>query len=196
MKKKILAFTLVIAMLAIMLVSGTLAYFTDEAAKTNTFTVGNVSIVLNEPNWDSTGAAEASDAYPGEALAKDPTVTNDGKNPCFVRISVTGLDQFADSFNGAMITYRTDYADGILGTDWVKHTDGYFYYKKVLPAGETTDALFDQIVIPKELTNDTQTQDIVVTAYAVQAQGARPSFSAVQAMTVEEIAAWMNTCLG
>jgi hypothetical protein len=36
--------------------------------------------------------------------------------------------------------------------------------------------------------------NIEVTAYAVQAQGAKPSFSAVQAMTVAEIAAWFTTC--
>ena len=195
MKRKVLALTLCVAMLAIAIVGGSLAYFSDSAEKTNTFTVGNVSIVLNEPNWDQTGAAEASDVYPGEALAKDPTVTNDGKNPCFVRISVTNLDQFAADFNGAQIIYRTDYVDNALGTNWVKGNDGYFYYSKVLNPGDTTDALFDQIVIPKELTNDTATEDIVVTAYAVQAQGARPSFADVQTMTVAEIAEWMNTCL-
>ena len=196
MKKKILAIVLCVAMLAIAIVGGTMAYFTDDDAKTNTFTVGNVSIVLTEPNWDSTGAAEAFDVYPGEALAKDPTVTNDGANPCFVRISVEGLDQFADDFNGAMITYRTDYVEGALGTDWVLHTDGYFYYTKVLATGATTDALFDQVAMPFALTNSAAAEPIVVTAYAVQAQGARPSFSAVEAMTVEEIADWMDTCLG
>lgn len=195
MRRKILALTLCVAMLAIAIVGGSLAYFFDSDAKTNTFTVGNVSIVLTEPNWDKTGAAEAADVYPGEALAKDPTVTNDGKNPCFVRISVTNLDQFAAEFNGAQIVYRTDYVDNVLGTDWVKADDGYFYYSKVLNPGETTDALFDQIVIPKELINNTATKDIVVTAYAVQAQGARPSFADVEKMTVSEIAEWMNTCL-
>lgn len=196
MKKKILAIVLCIAMLAIAIVGGTMAYFTDNDAKTNTFTVGNVSIVLTEPNWDATGAAEAADVYPGEPLAKDPTVTNDGANPCFVRIKVEGLDQFADDFNGAMITYRTDYVTAALGEHWVLHTDGYFYHNHPLQPGVTTDALFDQIVIPFELTNSAAAEPIVVTAYACQAQGARPSFSAVEAMTVEEIAAWMNTCLG
>lgn len=199
MKKKILAITLCVAMLAIMLVSGTLAYFTDNDAKTNTFTVGNVSIVLNEPKWDAGGAAEAAEVYPGEALAKDPTVTNDGKNPCFVRVSVTGWDALIKAgLSSNNITYRTDYTDNKLGTDWELHTDGYFYYKKVLPAGATTDALFDQIVIPTDVVNDTTggSYKLEVKAYACQAQGARSSFSAVEAMTVAEIASWMNTCLG
>lgn len=196
MKKKIFAVTLCVAMVAIMLVSGTLAYFTDNDEKTNTFTVGNVSIVLTEPKWDAEGAAEALDAYPGEPLAKDPTVTNDGKNPCFVRIAITGLDQFVETYGeDAMIKYRTDYVVDALSADWTLHTDGYYYYNKVLAAGATTDALFDQIVMPTQLTNNAETTGIVVTAYAVQAQGARPSFSAVEAMTVAEIAEWMDTCL-
>lgn len=193
-KKKILALCLIVCLLATAVVGGTLAYFTDSDEATNTFTVGNVDIDLTEPNWDATGKAEAEDVYPGEALAKDPTVTNIGKNPCFVRVKVTNLDQFAADFGGAMITYRTDYVDGALGENWVLHTDGYFYYTKVLESGVTTDALFDQIVIPFAVTNNAVTKDIVVKAYAVQAQGARPSFAAVEAMTVEEIAAWMATC--
>lgn len=51
MKKKILAITLCVAMLAIMLVSGTLAYFTDADAKTNVITVGNVSAKLYESKY-------------------------------------------------------------------------------------------------------------------------------------------------
>lgn len=76
------------------------------------------------------------------------------------------------------------------------HTDGYFYYNKVLEVGAKTDALFDQIVIPTDLTNGDATTkfNVVVTAEAVQAQGARASWAAVQTMTVEDIAAWFGTC--
>lgn len=192
MKKKVLSIFLVVALVAIAAM-GTLAYFTDTDDATNTFTVGNVSILLTEPNWEGEGSEDAPEVYPGEALAKDPTVTNDGANPCFVRISVTGLNCLGDA---GMITYRTDYVDGKLGDNWVKHTDGYYYYTKVLAVDATTDALFDQIVIPTALTNgDGETEyDIDVAAQAVQAQGAKPSFSDVEAMTVAEIAAWFTTC--
>ena len=156
--------------------------------------MGNVSIDLTEPNWDSQGSEDAPEVYPGEPLAKDPTVKNDGANPCFVRISVTGLNCLGDA---GMITYRTDYVADKLGDNWVKHTDGYYYYSKVLAVGETTDALFDQIVMPTGLTNGdgTTSYDIDVKAEAVQAQGAKASWSAVQTMTVEEIAAWFTTCM-
>lgn len=191
--KKILALVLVICLAMAIGVGATLAYFTAEDTAKNEFTVGNVKIDLTEPKWDENGSKEAPEVYPGEALAKDPTVKNIGANPCFLRIKVTGLDCLG---NAGMITYRTDYVDGALGTDWALHTDGYFYYTKVLAAGETTDALFDQIVIPTGLENGDGSfiYEINVTAYAVQAQGAKPSFSAVEAMTVEEIAAWFTTC--
>lgn len=193
-KRKILALASAVCMVAILAIGGTLAYFTSTKEATNTFTVGNVDITLTEPNWEGSGSQDAPEVYPGEPLAKDPTVTNDGANPCFVRIKVTGLDCLAPAGN---ITYRTDYVDGKLGDNWERHTDGYFYYKKVLEVGKTTDALFDQIVIPTNLTNgDAKTKfNVVVTAEAVQAQGAKASWSAVQAMTVSDIAAWFGTCM-
>ena len=189
-KKKIVSLCLA-AVLVVMAVAGaTVAYFTDTDSKDNTFTVGNVDITLTEPSWNTNGQ-ESDDVYPGEPLKKDPTVENVGKNPCFVRIKVENLDQFDQK---GMITYRTDYVTGKLGTDWVLHTDGYFYYTKVLAVGETTDALFDQIVMPTGLTGGEAAEDIVVTAQAVQAQGAKASFAAVETMTVAEIAAWFTTC--
>lgn len=190
-KKKIVSLCLAAVLVVMAIAGATVAYFTDTDAKDNTFTVGNVGITLTEPNWEGSGKEDAPEVYPGEPLAKDPTVTNVGSNPCFVRISVANLKQFGDKGD---ITYRTDYVTGALGTDWVLHTDGYFYYTKVLAVNEATPALFDQIVMPTGLTGNETTLPIIVTAQAVQAQGAKPSFAAVQAMTVEEIAAWFTTC--
>lgn len=48
MKKKIVALTLVVAMLAIAVIGGTLAYFTDTEKATNVMTVGKVDIDLEE----------------------------------------------------------------------------------------------------------------------------------------------------
>ena len=192
-KKKILVLAVSVCLVAILAIGGTLAYFTDEEEATNTFTVGNVDITLTEPNWEGTGSQDAPEVYPGEPLAKDPTVTNTGANPCFVRIKVTGLDCLAPAGN---IQLRTGGVIGALGADWEKSGD-YYYYKKVLAVGESNSALFDHIVIPTGLENgDAETEfNVVVTAEAVQAQGAKASWAAVQTMTVEEIAAWFTTCM-
>ena len=197
MKKKIVAIALVACLALTVIAGATLAYFTDKTeVKENVFTVGNVDITLTEPKWDANGTQDAPEVYPGEKLAKDPTVENVGANPCFVRIKVTGLDCLAPA---GLITLKTDYVEGI-SAEWVEYEGYYYYYKDgcgVLAAGVKTDALFDQIVIPTDLKNgDAQTEfHVDVYAEAVQAQGAKdPNWAAVQGMTVAEIAAWFATC--
>ena len=58
MKKKILALCLVVAMLAIAIVGGTLAYFTDTDEATNTFTTAKVNIALIEQQRGENGLEE------------------------------------------------------------------------------------------------------------------------------------------
>ncbi len=204
MKKKLLSIALIVALVALV-AGGTIAYFSDDDAKTNTFTVGNVDITLTEPNWDASGSQDAPEVYPGEALAKDPTVTNVGANPCFVRVKVEGLDCLGDA---GMITYETANVPGALGAGWVLHTDGYFYYTQPLCVAGTegeswntglddvTTPVFDHIRIPTALENGDGTTEynVVVSAQAVQAQGAKPAWNDVKTMKVEEIAAWFDTC--
>ena len=78
MKKKILAITLCVAMLAIMLVSGTLAYFTDTDAKTNVITVGNVSAKLYESKYHrgATGDSYLKMTGQPEPLENDDIMTD------------------------------------------------------------------------------------------------------------------------
>lgn len=89
MKKKILAITLCVAMLAVMLVSGSLAYFTDTQAKTNTFTMGKVDIELDEPNYVPAADGKLK-VFPGQTYPKDPTITvaSDSED-CYLVATVT-----------------------------------------------------------------------------------------------------------
>lgn len=187
-KKKILSLALAASLAAVAIVGSSLAYFTDKEEKTNILTIGNVDITLTEPNWDAAGAEEAKEMYPGEAVAKDPTVTNVGANPAFVRVKVEWPEDVE-------LSVRTDYQDDKLGDNWELYTDGYYYYTKVLQMEKTTDALFDQIVLSTKTTNgDAKTPyNIVVTAEAIQAQGAAVQWSRVESMTVAEIAAWFTS---
>ena len=71
MRKKLVALSMAVLMLAVAVIGGTLAYFTDTTdAKVNTFEVGNVDINLTEPNWKG----EAT-LMPGTSYDKDPTIT-------------------------------------------------------------------------------------------------------------------------
>ena len=128
--------------------------------------------------------------YPGQVIDKDPVVNNIGKNPAFIRVKVTGLDQFGVD---APIVFLTGGTAGALGENWQDGEDGYYYYMlPVDPEGSTT-ALFDQIQLPASIENDATTTDIVVTAYAVQAQGITATDPA--APTLAELQAWFGTIM-
>ena len=81
MKKKILAMCLCVAMLAIAIVGGTLAYFTDTDAETNVFTTGNVDIDLIEVFDD-----ENAKLMPGIDITKEIYVKNEGTETAYVRV--------------------------------------------------------------------------------------------------------------
>lgn len=190
MKKKILALALVVVLAVTAVTGATLAYFTDNDAKTNTFTVGNVQIELTEPEWEG----KVEKVYPGQVLDKDPTVENTGANPCYVRVKVEGLDYLVKGGNDALkIALKTAGKDGI-NENWTEY-EGYYYYNEVLGVDDTTEALFDQIVIPTALTNadgkeHTKEYNIKVTAYAVQYEGSGLAADAA----VADIANWFKTC--
>lgn len=189
-KKKLLSIGLAASLAAIAVAGSSLAYFTATDEEANEYTIGNVTIDLTEPSWEG-----ADDLYPGEPVAKDPTIENQGANPAFVRIQLTGMEYF---------DYRTNYVTGALGEGWVEH-NGYYYYTTPLAGTETpadeklpiqTTALFNQVVLKSTLGNEVANVEgsIGVVAEAVQAQGARPSFAAVKEMGVEEIADWFAAC--
>ena len=95
MKKKILAIVLCVAMLAIAIVGGTMAYFTDEHEQTNTLTMGKVDIELSEPNYAPTENGKLR-VYPGQSYAKDPTITVDSDSEdCYLVATVT-ISNLAD----------------------------------------------------------------------------------------------------
>lgn len=81
-KKKLLTLVLVLALAAASLVGGTLAYFTDDASATNTFTMGNVEIEVIE-DYD-----QGSNLMPGVDINKDVWVQNIGTNPAYVRVHI------------------------------------------------------------------------------------------------------------
>ena len=102
-KKKIITLALVAIIAVTAIASASIAYFTDTKTATNTFTVGNVKITLDEAPVDEEGKATDGkrvtgndygiDAvYPGAVLDKDPTVHNVGKNPAYIRATVNVSD--------------------------------------------------------------------------------------------------------
>lgn len=87
-KKSILMAAIAVMLVAVLVVGGTLAYFTDTKSATNTFTVGNVKIDLNEQQKGKNGLEpfeQNKQLVPGKsndgnAVSKIVTVTNTSKD--------------------------------------------------------------------------------------------------------------------
>jgi predicted ribosomally synthesized peptide with SipW-like signal peptide len=145
MKKKILALALVVAMLAVAIVSASLAYFTDEDYATNTFTVGEVDIDLQEDFGNTPGENDGIDDtdntkenfYPGVAVNKDVWVVNTSTtgNDAYVRVHVAfpkvlapreAIRDVNDVITG--YNYKIDGQDGLaLVTLYDNHSDKTAY---------------------------------------------------------------------
>ena len=197
MKKKlmtVLALVLVIAMS----VAGTYAYLTSQDTVTNTFTVGNVAITLDEAEVDANGNVVSNDRVkangykllPGHTYNKDPMVTvKAGSESSYVKMTVTftkaaeldaifaptGADMTSifNGYNSANWIYKGNTEDTGANTRTYE-----FWYKETVAAPDADvalDALFDSITVPGTITNaqlaTIEGMTITVNAYAIQADG-------------------------
>lgn len=169
MKRKIAALVVFIAV-AVMSISGTMAYFTADSIATNVITSGNIKIDLIEMEKTDDGLKPFEDKtgiMPGDTISKIVTVKNTGDNPAYVRVLVNKmvtLESGAISEAGnQLITCDFNTAD------WTA-VDGYYYYNKPLAAGEETTALFTTVTFSTAMGNLYQncTATIDVEAQAVQ----------------------------
>ena len=198
-KRKALLLTFCAVLLVVASVLGTIAYLTANDKVTNTFTVGQVAINLDEAkvNPDGTPVANAdrvkANSYkllPGHTYAKDPTVTVlKGSESSYIKMTVTfnkatELDAiFAP--DGANLTsifkdYGSDYwiAKGNTENTTANTRTYEFWYKEAVGA-PTADvklkALFGSITVPSTINNDQLKtiagMTITVNAYAIQADG-------------------------
>ena len=175
----ILAFVLVIAMS----VAGTVAYLTSQDTVTNTFTVGKVAITLDEAPVDADGQATSgarvtTNSYkliPGHEYDKDPIVhfqANSEASWLFVKVenNIAGAESTAASYK-SIATQITDNGwtvlDGVAGV----------YYKRVNASGANAVdyPVFAGFTVKDDITAtglaDYANKTIVVTAYAIQADG-------------------------
>ena len=187
MKKNKKLFVLAALFLAVFAVGGTLAYLTDTSeTKTNTFTFGHVDITLTEPTWDSTGATAAAEMVPGQTVDKDPTVkveTNSKNAYVFVKVTIP-LGTAGGVANTELFTVGTlgsgwvDVSSSISGLNAGEHVYAYGSTTAMTSVAKNTTlpAVFTQItanasLTGAELSSPNNTADVVVNAYAIQAEG-------------------------
>lgn len=107
--KKVTALLLCAVLLVVGSVTGTMAYLTSQGTVTNTFTVGNVAITLDEADvkpdgtykTDVNARVDANEYHllPGHTYIKDPVIHVDANSEdCWVFVKVeNGLKAFEDS---------------------------------------------------------------------------------------------------
>lgn len=201
MKKKILALSMCIALAAIAIVGASLAYFTDTKTATNTFTMGNVQIKLDETNVnDLEGDRVTSNVYnvyPGAVVTKDPIVHNIGKNGAYIRATVNVSNwmnlvgayypDFKETFPNDGYKAALNLLVGELGEGWsvvgveagdvftIGQFDAKFIlkYDGVLASGADTTAMFQTVTIPAGIDNANADSfdEVKVVAQAIQADG-------------------------
>lgn len=205
MKKKILTVAITIILVAALAVGGTIAYMTDRDEATNTFTVGNVDIQLNEvytPN---------SQLMPGVEINKDITIENIGINSAYVWYTFAIPTELVPYLN---VKYEnaSDWTAPVLVKSGVKNADNIEYsvfvamYNSAIAAGEETKLGMTSITLSPYIDVDpagklhsvqggvvtdinwdyTTSPVIYVNAYGIQVEG----FASVQAAYDAYIGQW------
>lgn len=174
MKKKI-AFAAVLIFLLASAGYGTYAYMTASKTAQNIITAGTVEIELNdgfeEPSEESGGLYKLSEeirVMPLSDVERTLSVTNIGKNACYVRVKF--VPEF--SKNNLNLPSKGFVTISTNGVNWTAaDNSGYYYFEKVLGPGETTDSLLELIHFEEKMGNEYQnaTFNLSVSAQAVQA---------------------------
>lgn len=204
-KTKALVLALCAVLLVVTTVFATMAYLTSTDKVTNTFTVGNVKITLDEAKVDLYGVKDGTERVqantykliPGHEYTKDPTIHVDANSEdCYLFVKLeNGLkDIISDTTIEAQMnsngwvklsTYARD--EAVDDDIWV-----YIGGDGIAKAGENP-VLFEKFKISgtKEDLSSYENKKIVITAYAVQADG----FNKNDVMTrgYDQFDAWQAT---
>lgn len=176
-KTKALALALCAVLLVVTTVFVTMAFLTSKDTVTNTFTVGKVTITLDEADVNNDGTyvsnkdarvdANEYKLIPGHTYIKDPTIhVADDSEECWLFVKVE------NGLANAEAEGATSIASQMAAKGWTKvdDTDVYAYATKQVAGADVV--VFDTFKIAGT-TDVSQYEDaeIVVTAYAIQADG-------------------------
>ena len=175
-KTKALALALCAVLLVVSTVFVTMAYLTSKDSVTNTFTVGKVTITLDEAKVTADGEkVQGADRVkenkyhliPGHFYVKDPTIhVANGSEECWLFVKVE------NGLANAEASGATSIESQMANKGWTKveGTDVYAYATK--QAAGANVIVFDSFTIAG--TTDVSLYEdakIIVTAYAIQADG-------------------------
>lgn len=209
MKKKLLTAAVAVALIAIM-VSGSLAYFTDNDEVTNTFTIGSVEIDLWENGVQAgetmsmgqlipvvgTDPAKEADNYQLKAVQ----VKNTGKNSAYVEVFIAvpelldeaGVLRLMNNYP-ASEAYGWDAPAGVgtMTRDGVSYNVYKYRYSTVLNAGAITDEAIEYVYIDPQADMDvTRDAGGAITEACFTMNGEKVAFNVATMQLDVYVASW------
>lgn len=153
----------VLFLLCTMLIGITAGFLISSDSVTNRLSCGYNSAVIRE-NY------EAPETFAkGESYTKEVSVRNEGSVPCYVRV-------FAEVSNPkTRAVLDVDYNTSC----WSKKSDGYYYYSRILKAGEVSEPLFTTLTA-KENVNEFEMICYSETVQAYGFAGPEAAFAAIR----------------
>lgn len=166
---------------------GSLAYLTDTAQRTNTFTMGNVDIEIGEtfePN---------AQLKPGQTVVKNAWIENTGTNDAWVWMTVAVPSEIADVIvlNWADGVTYDSIVENVRGKDENTYTVYTVRVDQLLEVGKKTGNLLESVTMlgtvdydvdekkyykvvagdKTEIVYDMSKFEVIVTGYAIQGEG-------------------------
>jgi len=145
MKKNKTPLVALVVLVLVGVVGGTIAYFTSTETFENLFGTGKYSTTIKETfenpeNW-----------LPGTTTPKTVEVTNNGNVPVVVRAKIN--DETKGWYDGdtKLSLEENVTINETVDSGWTKHTDGYYYYNKILASGaKTTKSFIESVTFNKD----------------------------------------------
>ena len=188
-------------------IGATVAYLTSHDTVTNTFTVGNVQITLDETKVDENGTpiqganrvqANTYKLMPGHTYTKDPTIhVSNTSEEAYLGVKVV-FENSAEADEKLSLNMLSIFS-GFIAENWTiqekTQEDNDVYYlltRKNTVTKNDNIKLFDYVVIPDEMTNEQiaylNNIRMEITAYAVQKDGFSSAADALKAAFATEFA--------
>ena len=154
MKRQLILSTLCLVLLLVMMLSTTLAWFTDSKTNVNTMVAGKIAIEQNEYSDTNHTVVFENNKYvmmPSQSIIKEVVVTNTGNQPAYVRT----LFAFEDSADGKVLEMLSTAGKTIeFPTNKVQFT--------VTKGGKKTLYTVGYYVHPEKLSHEDDKDDITV----------------------------------
>ena len=167
-RRKLLLLALVALILALA-AQMSVAYFSTTGTATNVVTSGGIRLTIHEvTDGGKPFPKNGVKVIPGDVVHKEVFVENSFDHPFWLRVRLVWGDD-SERLDAESALQITDLND----SEWILHSDGYYYYHRILEPREFTEPLFKEVHLVGDLVDqhDIGTAlTITVKAEAVQSE--------------------------